>query len=98
MCTSTLVNSLLELPGVRVKAAVCDGELQVRVQLRCRRLRCPLCGFRTRQRCPEHGVLAEGVPFARPDSRRTVGAICERVVVDVLDSGRLCGLVDIGVD
>jgi transposase len=22
-------------------------------------------------RCPEHGVLAEGVPFARPDSRHT---------------------------
>lgn len=29
---------------------------------------------------------------------RTVGAICERVVVDVLDPDRLCGLVDIGVD
>jgi transposase len=22
-------------------------------------------------RCPQHGVLAEGVPFARPDSRHT---------------------------
>lgn len=29
---------------------------------------------------------------------RTVGAICERVCVDVLDSDRLSGLVDIGVD
>ncbi|MGH3750841.1 MAG: ISL3 family transposase [Micromonosporaceae bacterium] len=29
---------------------------------------------------------------------RTVGAICERVAADVLDPGRLSGLVDIGVD
>ena len=158
MRASTLLNSLLELPGVRVgKAAVCDGELQVTVRLRRRGLECPQCGFTTRHRydtrevdsswrhldtggricrillrrrrlrCPEHGVLAESVPFARPDSRhtrdfedlvawlvtktdkttvsafarvawRTVGAICERVVVDVLDPDRLCGLVDIGVD
>ena len=35
--------------------------------------------------------------FART-SWRTVGAICERVVADVLDPDRLCGLVDIGVD
>jgi len=155
---STLLNSLLELPGARVgKAAVCDGELQVRVRLRRQRLRCPQCPFTTRHRydtrevdsswrhldmggrvcrillrrrrlrCPAHGVLAESVPFARPDSRhtsdfedlvawlvtkadkttvsafariawRTVGAICERVVVDVLDPDRLGGLVDIGVD
>jgi transposase len=155
---TTLLNALLELPGVRVaKAAVCDGALQVTVQLRRRRLGCPQCSFTTRHRydtrevdsswrhldmggricrillrrrrlrCPAHGVLAESVPFARPDSRhtrdfedlvawlvtkadkttvsgfariawRTVGAICERVVVDVLDPDRLCGLVDIGVD
>jgi transposase len=35
--------------------------------------------------------------FARI-SWRTVGAICERVVADVLDPDRLSGLVDIGVD
>jgi transposase len=155
---STLLNSLLDLRGVRVdKTAVCDDELRVMVSLRRRRLGCPQCSFTTRHRydtrevdsswrhldmggrvcrillrrrrlrCPTHGVLAEGVPFARPDSRhtrdfedlvawlvtktdkttvsafarvawRTVGAICERVVVDVLDPDRLCGLVDIGVD
>lgn len=158
MRASTLLNSLLELPGVRVgKAAVCDGELLVTVSLRRRRLGCPQCPFTTRHRydtrevdsswrhldmggrvcrialrrrrlrCPQHGVLAEAVPFARPDSRhtrdfedlvawlvtkadkttvsgfariawRTVGAICERVVVDVLDPDRLRGLVNIGVD
>jgi transposase len=82
---------------------------------------------RRRLRCPEHGVRAEGVPFARPGSGftrdfedlvawlvtktdkttvcrftrvawRTVGAICERVVGDVLDPDRLSELVDIGVD
>lgn len=88
---------------------------------------CRILLRRRRLRCPDHGVLAEAVPFARPDSRhtrdfedlvawlvtktdkttvssfarvawRTVGAICERVVVDVLDPDRLRGLVDIGVD
>jgi transposase len=82
---------------------------------------------RRRLRCPEHGVIAEGVPFARPGSGftrdfeqlvawlvtkadkrticrfarivwRTVGAIAQRVVKDVLDPQRLSGLVDIGVD
>jgi transposase len=82
---------------------------------------------RRRLRRPEHGVLAEGVPFARPGSGftgdferlvawlvtktdkttirrfarigwRTVGVICERVAVDVLDPQRLSGLVDIGGD
>lgn len=89
-----------------------------------------VCRFgmrRRRLRCPEHGVLAEAVPFARETSRhtrdfedlvawlatktdkttvstfarvswRTVGAICERVVGDVLDADRLCGLVEVGVD
>lgn len=158
MRASTLLNSLLDLPGVRVaKTAVCDGRLQVTVSVLRRRLACPQCWFSTghrydtrevdsswrhldmgarvcrillrrrRLRCPDHGVLAAGVPFARPGSRhtrdfenlvawlvtkadkttvssfarvawRTVGAICERVVVDVLDTDRLCGLVDIGVD
>lgn len=88
---------------------------------------CRILVRRRRLRCPDHGVLAESVPFARPDSRhtrdfedlvawlvtktdkttvsafarvswRTVGAICERVVLDVLDPDRLSGLVDIGVD
>jgi len=48
---STPLNSLLELPGVRVgKAAVKDGELQVTVSLRRRRQCCPQCGFSTRHR------------------------------------------------
>lgn len=88
---------------------------------------CRILLRRRRLRCPAHGVLAEAVLFARPDSRhtrdfedlvawlvtktdkttvsgfarvswRTVGAICERVAVDVLDPDRLRGLVDIGVD
>ncbi|MCI4673449.1 helix-turn-helix domain-containing protein [Candidatus Mycolicibacterium alkanivorans] len=102
MRASTLLNSLFHLPGVRVgKAAVVDGELQVTVSLRRRRLCCPQCSFTTRHRydtrevdsswrhldmggrvcrivlrrrrlrCCEHGVLAEAVPFARPDSRHT---------------------------
>ena len=82
---------------------------------------------RRRRRCPQHGVIAEGVGFARPGSGftrdfeqlvawlvtkadkttvcrfarigwRTVGAIAERVAADVLDSERLSGLVEIGVD
>ncbi|MCI4674067.1 ISL3 family transposase [Candidatus Mycolicibacterium alkanivorans] len=103
MRASTLLNSLFDLPGVRVgKAAVVDGELQVTVSLRRRRLCCPQCSFTTRHRydtrevdsswrhldmggrvcrivlrrrrlrCCEHGVLAEAVPFARPDSRHTL--------------------------
>jgi transposase len=88
---------------------------------------CRVTMRRRRLRCPAHGVLAEGVPFARPGSGhtrdfedlvgwlatktdkttistfarvswRTVGAICERVVADVLDPDRLSRLVDIGVD
>ena len=158
MRASTLLNAVLELPGVRVsKAAVVGGEVRVTVRLRRRRLGCPRCGFSTRHRydtrdvdsswrhldmagrvcriqlrrrrlrCPDHGVRTEGVPFARDGSGhtrdfedlvawlvtktdkttvagfartswRTVGAICERVVADVLDPDRLCGLVDIGVD
>lgn len=102
MRASTLLNALLELPGVRVsKAAVEDGELRVTASLCRRRLECAQCPFSTRHRydtrevdsswrhldtagricrillrrrrlrCPDHGVLAEGVPFARPDSRHT---------------------------
>jgi transposase len=99
---STLLNALLDVPGVRVDAAlVLDGELRVTVRARRRRLACPRCEFSTRHRydtrevdsswrhldmggrvcrirmrrrrlrCPEHGVLAEGVPFARERSRHT---------------------------
>ncbi len=51
MRASTLLNSLLGLPGVRVdKAVVCDGELQMTVRLRRRRLGCPQCSFTTRHR------------------------------------------------
>ena len=51
MRASTLLNAVLELPGVRVsKAAVFDGEVRVTVRLRRRRLGCPRCGFSTRHR------------------------------------------------
>lgn len=102
MRASTLLNDVLDLPGVWVRdAAVVDGELRVTVALRQRRLDCPQCTYATRHcydtrevdsswrhldtggrvcrlvmrrrrlRCPEHGVLAEAVPFARPGSRHT---------------------------
>lgn len=92
------------------------GRRRVSIRARLRRLACPV-----------HGVVVEGVPFARPASRftvdfedlvgylatktdkttitrlaridwDTVGRICERVVADGLDPGRLDGLVNIGVD
>ncbi len=51
MRASTLLNAVLELPGVRVsKAAVVGGEVRVTVRLRRRRLGCPRCGFSTRHR------------------------------------------------
>ncbi|MEY8015253.1 ISL3 family transposase [Mycobacterium servetii] len=51
MRASTLLNSLLDLPGVRVgAAAVHGGELRVTVSLRRRRLGCPHCSFTTRHR------------------------------------------------
>lgn len=82
---------------------------------------------RRRLCCPDHGVVTESVPFARPGSGfttdfedlvvwlttradkttvarfarvawRTVGAMCQRVAVEKLDSTRLDGLVDLGVD
>ena len=158
MRATTLLNRVLDLPGVWVRAvAIEDGEVRVRVGLCRRRLCCPRCSYssrhrydtrevdstwrhldlagrvcrirlrRRRLRCPEHGVVVEGVPFARHRSEhtrdfedlvawlatktdkstvstfarvawRTVGAICERVCVDVLDPDRLSLLVDIGVD
>ncbi len=102
MRASTLLNAVLELPGVRVRdAAVVEDVLWVTASLRRRRLQCPWCVFETRHRydtravdsswrhldmggrvcrirlrrrrlrCPEHGVLAEGVAFARPGSGHT---------------------------
>lgn len=51
MRASTLLNAVLELPGVRVvEASVVDGELRVAVRPRRRRLACPRCGFTTRHR------------------------------------------------
>jgi transposase len=48
---STLLNGVLELPGVRVSgAAVVEGELRVTVRLRRHRLRCPQCTYVTRHR------------------------------------------------
>jgi transposase len=94
---ATLLNRLLELPGIRVEGVSLPGEgrLVLDVALRRRALTCPLCGWRTRNRydtrqspswwrhldfgsavvvvraelrrldCPHHGVVVEGVPFAR---------------------------------
>lgn len=51
MRASTLLNEVLELPGVRVSVVVVvDGEVRVTVRLRRRRLECPRCGFSTRHR------------------------------------------------
>jgi transposase len=93
----TLLNRLLELPGIRVEGVSLPGEgrLVLDVALRRRALTCPRCGWRTRNRydtrpspswwrhldfgsavvvvraqlrrldCPHHGVVVEGVPFAR---------------------------------
>jgi transposase len=94
---ATLLNRLLDLPGIRVEGVSLPGEgrLVLDVALRRRALTCPLCGWRTRNRydtrqspswwrhldfgtavvvvraelrrldCPHHGVVVEGVPFAR---------------------------------
>lgn len=51
MRASTLLNDVLDLPGVWVHdAGVVDGELRVMVRLRRRRLRCPQCPYETRHR------------------------------------------------
>lgn len=51
MRASTLINALLDRPGVRASGAtVADGELRVRVTLRRRQLLCLKCGFTTRHR------------------------------------------------
>lgn len=97
MRAATLLNRLLDLPGIRVEGVSLPGEgrLVLDVALRRRALTCPLCGWRTRNRydtrqspswwrhldfgtavvvvraelrrldCPHHGVVVEGVPFAR---------------------------------
>ncbi len=106
MRATTLLNRVLDLPGVQVSGVdpdslSGDGELLVKVRLRRRRLACPWCSFTTRRRydrrtvdsswrhldmggrvcrvrmrrrrlaCPEHGVVSEGVCFARPGARFT---------------------------
>ncbi len=158
MRATTLVNQLLDLPGISVTGVSLEpGLLVVQVRLTARKLWCPLCSYSTwarydtrpvasrwrhldfgaskvvlranlrRLRCPVHGVLTEWAPFARyradftndfedvaaflatrTDKSAiarflridwdTVGRIIERVVATELDSGRLEGLVTIGVD
>lgn len=106
MRATTLLNRVLNLPGVRVTGIDPDGldgagSVHVRVALTRRRLACPRCSFTTARRydcrgmdsswrhldlggrvcrlqlrrrrlaCPQHGVITEGVPFARPGSRFT---------------------------
>ena len=106
MRASTLLNGVLDLPGVRVvgvgaQAPTGRGPVILEVALTRRRLVCPSCSFTTSQRydrrdvdsgwrhldlggrvcqlrmrrrrlaCPEHGVITEGVPFARPRARFT---------------------------
>jgi transposase len=101
---TTLLNNLLDLPGVNVDTFSLDaGTLTVGVRLRRKRLVCPEadCDYSTRWRvdtrkrdsswrsldmgpwkvivttrlrrlrCPDHGVLVEGVPFARQRVRFT---------------------------
>ena len=106
MRATTLLNRVLDLPGVRVSGVDPDslrgdGELLVDLRPRRRRLACPWCSFSTRHRydrrsvdsswrhldvagricrlrmrrrrlaCPDHGVVTEGVSFARPGARFT---------------------------
>ena len=98
MRATTLLNRLLDLPGMIVRGVSLPepGLLVVGVALRRRWLVCPHCGYPTRSRydtrpvastwrhldfgaaivtvraelrrldCPEHGVVVEAVPFARP--------------------------------
>jgi len=48
---TTLLNRLLDLPGIDVSGVSLDGRrMLVEVRLRARRLACPLCPFRTRAR------------------------------------------------
>lgn len=106
MRATTLLNRVLNLPGVRVvgvdpQTLQGAGPVVVEVALRRRRLVCPSCPFSTsrcydqrgvdsswrhldlggrqfrlrmrrrRLDCPEHGVRAEAVPFARAGARFT---------------------------
>jgi transposase len=102
---TTLLNKLLNLPGIAVRGVSLPAEpghpLVVDVALRRQLLTCPLCPYTTRYRydtrpepswwrgldfgtapvlvranlrrldCPTHGVLVEGVPFARHRTRFT---------------------------
>lgn len=102
MRATTLLNRVLDLPGVRVTGVevLPAGQLSATVALRARRrLSCPHCSFTTtagydtrwaqswwrhldvagrpmilrmlrrRLKCPDHGVVVQGVPFARPGAR-----------------------------
>ena len=103
---TTLLNRVLDLPGLRVVGVDLDdpaggGSVVIDVCLRRRVLACPVCSFTTFRRydrrdvdsswrhldlggrpcrlrmrrrrlaCPVHGVVTEGVPFARPGARFT---------------------------
>ena len=106
MRATTLLNRVLDLPGLRVVGVDLDdpaggGSVVIDVCLRRRVLACPVCSFTTSRRydrrdvdsswrhldlggrrcrlrmrrrrlaCPVHGVVTEGVPFARPGARFT---------------------------
>ena len=106
MRATTLLNRILDLPGVRVTGVDLGepggrGQVVVDVALRRRVLACTACSFTTSRRydrrdvdswwrhldlggrpcrlrmrrrrlsCPEHGVVTEAVPFARPGARFT---------------------------
>lgn len=103
---TTLLNRVLDLPGVRVAGVDLDeqaggGSVVVDVALRRRVMACPVCSYITGRRydrrdvdsswrhldvagrpcrlrmrrrrldSPAHGVVTEGVPFARPGARFT---------------------------
>ena len=79
MRATTLLNRVLDLPGVRVVGVpACDSgsdALVVQVALSSRwrhldagRWRVELLASLRRLSCPEHGVVVESVPFARPRS------------------------------
>ena len=106
MRATTLLNRVLDLPGVHVTGVDLGepggtGEVVVDVALQRRLLACPACSFTTARRldrrdvdsswrhldlggrpcrlrmrrrrlaCPEHGVVTQKVPFARPGARFT---------------------------
>ena len=59
MRATTLLNRLLDLPGIDVSGVSLDGRrMLVEVRLRARRLACPLCPFTTRARYDTRPVLS----------------------------------------